>query len=233
MSIFDLFFPKVRLPRITQVTDSHCGPATLAMLLAHQHRYVTQDEIVTAGHFRSRIKAQGSRPHQLARAVTALDPDLQYWFKQGATTRDLDVLVNQYRWPVAVNWQGLFYDTQEEQDKKRKVDGEDGHYSVVIDFKPDRDQITLADPYPGFSQRPRVFSYTWFTKRWWDIAHDKDHKTGLVTSIKPRRFIFIIAPKNATFPQKLKMKLPEDLGILQVKPTQSVKRQASTRAKHK
>lgn len=217
MSILGLFFPKVYLPRVTQETDSHCGPAVIQMLFAHLHRNFTQDEIVTAARVRSRILAHGTRPDHLARATAKLAPDVQFWFKQRATLEDLVTLIKQHHLPVGVNWQGLFYTTEEEQNQKNPH-GEHGHYSVVIDIDPQKDTITIMDPYADFSTKPRVFSFQWFEKRWWDVDDEIDKKTGHKDTIKTKRLIFLIAPKTATFPKSLGLQLPNKLSILQFNP---------------
>src|SRR5258708_7197679 len=115
MNIFSLFDHSIHLPKVAQQTDSHCGPAVVQLLMAHLNRAVTQDEIVTAAKVRSTIMRHGTRPDQLAHAVAVLAPEIQFWFKQKTGIQDLEALVHTYHWPVAINWQGLFYDTEEEE----------------------------------------------------------------------------------------------------------------------
>ncbi len=216
MHILSLFGPKIKVPRVIQETDSHCGPAVVQVLLAHLHKQVTQDQVVTAAKARSRLQAHGTRPDQLALAVKKLTPELQFWFKQNTKVSDLETLIHEHRWPVAVNWQGLFYDTEEEQEKNNP-DDEHGHYSVVIDINSAQDRIVISDPYSDYAHKPRVFSLKWFEKRWWDIDHITNKKTGIRDSIHTKRLIFVIAPKDATFPKKLKMQLPDKLDVLKMK----------------
>ncbi|MEO8580951.1 MAG: cysteine peptidase family C39 domain-containing protein [Patescibacteria group bacterium] len=202
----------IRLPRVVQQTDSHCGPAVLQLLYAHRKKNFTQDEIVAAARIGKLIKSRGSRPKQLAKAVQKLTPNLQFWFKQGATSEDLHTLIKKYKLPVAINWQGLFYNTPEEE---RRSSGDRGHYSVVINIDPRKDSIRIADPYPDFARKPRTFSLEWFEKRWWDSARDKNPKSGRIESIETKHFIYILTPKSVTFPAKLGMQLPHKLSVLE------------------
>lgn len=207
--------PTIAIPLLSQETDSYCGPAVTQMLLSHLGAKVTQEEIITTAKIRSRIMRLGARPDHLAKAVALLAPQTQFWFKQATKTQDLVDLVKKYKFPVAVNWQGLFYPSEEEQVKKNKSD-ENGHYSVVIGIDVKKDCILIADPYSEYAKAPREFSLKWFEKRWWDVVHEKDRKTGKKLAIKTHRFAFVITSKKATFPKKLQMKLPEKLDSLQV-----------------
>jgi hypothetical protein len=212
-----LFSQAITLPRVTQQTDSHCGPAVLELLLGFVGRPFTQDQIVRAAGIARRIKKNGTRPNQLAQAVAKLAPDMQFWFKSNTSTQDLVELVKTQRWPVAVNWQGLFYDTPEEEIKSPSPDGDYGHYSVVTDINPARDRITIVDVYREYSAKPRVFSLHWFEARWWDTARDIDTKTGQDESIRTKRLSFIVAPQIAEFPQQVGMLLPDKLDSLKLK----------------
>lgn len=211
--------PTIILPKVTQITDSHCGPAVLQVLFSHLKKTFTQDEIVSVARIKSRIKKDGMRPNYMADAVMKLAPDCQFWFKQHATSRDLSLLVNTYKWPVGVNWQNLFYATPEEEldDTDGNVGKYDfGHYSVVVGINEEKDQLIVADPFHEYSSKPRLFSLKWFKKRWHDDSHIIDRKTKKKDSIWTKRFIFVVAPKDATFPKKLRMKLPDQLDELRI-----------------
>lgn len=200
----------VNLQPFPQQTDSHCGPAVVQSLLSQFKLNFTQDEIVASAGARSRLKAHGTRPDHLARAVAKLAPKLQFWYKQPANIHDLVALIHIYHVPVAVNWQGLFYDTLEEE-KRFNPHGEHGHYSLVTDIDPLKDQITLADPYPDYSNAPRTFSYSWFKTRWWDVDHLYHRKTRKRDDLHTKKLLFIIIPKDADFPAKLHLQLPSTL----------------------
>lgn len=208
-----LLRPSIPISIVPQQTESHCGPAVLQMVLSHLKKYVSQDQIVTAARARSRIKRHGTRPQHLARALSILAPGYAFWFKQNATVADLTTLVHTYQWPVVVNWQGLFYESDKDE-PKHVPHGDFGHYSVVVGIDEKKDTIVLADPYPDYVRAPRAFSLQWFVKRWWDISSETDKRTGKKDVIKTRRFIFLVSPKEAEFPRSLHMQPPEKLEIL-------------------
>lgn len=203
---------QIRLPRVTQKTDSYCGPASLQILFSGQDKEFSQDEIVTAARLGKVIQKKGSRPKQLASAVKKLTPKLQFWFKQEATPEDLDILVNQYKTPVAVNWQGLFYEKLEEETQRDKQDR--GHYSVVVGINLKKDQIIIQDPYRFFSSKNRTFSLKWFVTRWRDTVRDKNMKTGKFDTLKTKHFLFLIAPKTSKMVKEVGLLPATKLGIL-------------------
>ncbi|MBW7944586.1 C39 family peptidase [Patescibacteria group bacterium] len=199
----------IQLPVVMQQTESHCGPAVLEMLLAYLHEQVSQDQIVEAARVRRRIAKHGARPAHLARAVRELAPQYQFWMKEHTTKGDLETIVRKHHWPVAINWQGLFYNSIEEEKKKRrnrkKTDADRGHYSVVVGVSRARNKIVIADPYGEYSKQPRQFSLGWFERRWWDADCEKNPETGQEDEIKTHRLIFIVVPKDETFPEELGM----------------------------
>ena len=202
----------ISLPAVAQKTYSHCGPAVLQLLFSYLQKKVTQDEIAEAAGVAHSIVRDGTRPHQLARAVEVLAPDLEFWSKQETSLDDLSRLLHDYHWPVAVNWQGLFYDTIEEQEKKKgRVNDDDGHYSVVIDIDIPGKTITMRDPFPEYAATPRQLPLQWFESRWWDAVREEYLQTT--------RMIFLVAPRDANFPKILGMKHAEDLDELNVKKT--------------
>lgn len=155
------------------------------------------------------------RPDQLAKVTKKLAPNYQFWFKQMATVTDLDKLIHEYRIPIGVNWQGLFYDTLKEE-KIHNPDGDHGHYSIIIDIDAKKDKIVISDPYYEYCDYPRIFSYKWFKTRWHDEDHFVDKTTKLKTILSTKRFIFIIVPKKASFPKKLGFQLPDKLASLHI-----------------
>jgi ABC-type bacteriocin/lantibiotic exporter with double-glycine peptidase domain len=202
----------IQLPRVTQKTDSYCGPAVLEMLYAHQGKTFSQDEVVTAARLGKSIQKKGSRPRQLANAVKKLTPNLQYWFKQEATIDDLHTLVNEYHLPVGINWQGLFYDKVEDEPQSSRSDK--GHYSVVVGINRKKDQIVIQDPYRFYSAQNRVFSLSWFVTRWMDRVREKNQRTGKFETTRTKHFLFILAPKTAKLAKELNLLPPQKLSIL-------------------
>lgn len=194
----------LRLKRIVQNTASHCGPATLAMLLAREKCPCTQENIVLAARASKTIKKYGVSPDQLEQAAATLCPQLTFWFKEKTNINDLDDLIHSYHQAVGINWQNLFYDSYAEE-KRLDPRGDHGHYSVVIGIDRQKNIISLVDPYFTFKENVRHFSYRWFLKRWWDKAKTplKNPKTGYNYQVYTKRLSFILTPKNATFPKRL------------------------------
>lgn len=206
MAVTRRTYRRLSLPPVTQQTDSHCGPAVIQILLSYLKKSVTQDQVVDAAQVKTRLKKHGTTPEQLAKAVHRLAPDVEFWSKQKTTKRDLAALLHNFRWPVAINWQGLFYDTLEEEKLKHPT-GNRGHYSVVLGVDVEKDSITILDPYREYSAQPRVFSLKWFEKRWNDEDCEKDPKTGVEKMVKTKRMIFALIPKGNTFPKDLGMQI--------------------------
>jgi hypothetical protein len=97
-----------------QISESHCGPAVIQMLLSNAGVDVTQEAVAAAGGASSLIAMNGMRVDQLARAVSRLAPGLVFYYKDHATMDELVRIVVDYRTPVGVEWQGLFEDEDEE-----------------------------------------------------------------------------------------------------------------------
>jgi ABC-type bacteriocin/lantibiotic exporter with double-glycine peptidase domain len=197
----------ITIKKVTQQTDCWCGPAVLAMLLDFLGKKVTQDEIVEAARIKTWIEYHGTQPHHMAKALRKLAPEMQLWIKNNATVKDITTLISVHTWPVGVNWQGLFYKTAKEEASYPPE--ESGHYSILVDLSAKKNQVTLVDPYPGFSTQPRIFSLTWFKKRWWDSIDTKNPDSGRIAKLSTHKSIFLIAPKNVTFPKKLGMTVLE------------------------
>jgi hypothetical protein len=194
----------LRLKRFAQITDSHCGPAVVQMLLYHHGLAFSQDEIVAAARAKTRIIKRGTRPDHLARAVRVLAPNLRVYFKDNATSLDLDSLINVHKVSVAVNWQGLFYDTLEEEKKFSPFD-DHGHYSIAVGLDLNKDEIITAEPYYEYTGKPRRFKYSWFRTRWYDTDSETDTKTGLKTTFKSKRLLFAILPKGSPIVKTCKL----------------------------
>lgn len=194
------------LKRYAQISESHCGPATLQMLLWGQKHRFSQAKITQAAQANSTVGRYGVRPDQLAKAIAHLTPNLCLWSKQQASFDDLDRLLHHYHQPVGVNWQNLFYPTLAEELEDDPY-GDHGHYAVIVDLDHPRGQIDILDPFPNFGSRPRSFAYNWFKTRWWDRTSTsvRNRLTGRLYWIYTHNLIFILAPKTARFPRQLGM----------------------------
>ena len=99
-----------RLRRIEQITENHCGPAVIQMLLENIGVNVTQEEITEAAGATRTIETHGTRVDQLAKAVHELAPIAKLWYKENAGPDDLEYVLDTCKCPVGVEWQGLFDD---------------------------------------------------------------------------------------------------------------------------
>lgn len=188
--------------RFTQISESHCGPAVVQMLLSNLGIEVSQEAVAEAGGATALIELNGMRVDQLARAVRLLAPQAQFWYRDHAGAATLIHLVSEYRYPVGVEWQGLFEDRLEDEED----DGDYGHYSAVIIVDEKEKRIVIADPYKDFRSQDRVFDLDWFVTRWYDFNEVVNPKTGRKRLVEDREMLFIVTPYEETFPRELGMK---------------------------
>ncbi|MFI5240969.1 MAG: cysteine peptidase family C39 domain-containing protein [Microgenomates group bacterium] len=188
--VFGRPFPTME--RVKQITSSHCGPAVLVSLFSFLGEKVSQKKITASLRAQKRIKKFGLSVKDLASAtkIYGKDGGLVFWKKANAKISDLDQLINKYGFPVGVEWQGVFYEDEDE---------DNGHYSVVTQINKKEGYLRMADPYYRFAGHDRKFKTTLFVKRWWD--------TNLINKkvVYDKRVLFIVAPKKETFPKKLGM----------------------------
>lgn len=187
-----------RLRRIEQITENHCGPAVIQMLLENIGVNATQEEITEAAGATQTIVTHGTRVDQLAKAVQQLAPIAKLWYKERAGADDLEYVLNEQKFPVAVEWQGLFADMDN--------DGEDyGHYSIIVHIDKAKDELIVVDPYKDFIEQSRIVNMNLFLSRWWDFNEVKDPQTGEKVFKKDERLFFVVVPLNVVFPVELEM----------------------------
>lgn len=183
--VFGQPFPGLK--RVRQITSFHCGPAVLTALFSFVGKRATQAGIVRSLRLQNKIKSAGVNVKSLARAAEILGKgEFVFWKKAGAKLSDLETIVNKYHFPVGVEWQGVFYEDEDE---------DNGHYSVVTGINLKKGYILLSDPYKRFAGLDRKFRIPDFAKRWWDV-------NGLVYD---RKMMFVVTPKKELFPKKLGM----------------------------
>jgi ABC-type bacteriocin/lantibiotic exporter with double-glycine peptidase domain len=187
-----------RLRWIQQITENHCGPAVIQMLLENIDVNVTQEAITEAAGALHTIETHGTRVDQLAKAVHELAPHAKLWHKEKANFEDLEYILNEKKFPVGVEWQGLFED--EDND-----DEDNGHYSIVAHIDKVKDELIIVDPYKDFVDQNRIIKISLFEKRWWDYNEVKDLETGEKTFKKDEQLFFVVAPLDVSFPEKLGM----------------------------
>lgn len=190
------------LPRVCQISEYHCGPAVLQMLLAQRGVRAAQDRLTELAEIEATISVHGARVDQLARAVERLREGVCLWRKERGTVDDLVALVRDRRAPAGVEWQGLFEDDEADEDF---AEADYGHYSIVTAIDPRRNRLTLRDPYPDFCRADREFAIDWFVSRWWDVNLAPAPKTGVLRPVEDRRVLFVVTGERARFPASLGM----------------------------
>lgn len=184
-------FPGMR--RVRQITLSHCGPAVLEALFSFVGMKVTQRKMTNSLRATNKIKKYGLGIADMAKVagIYGKKEGITFWRKSGASIANLDTVINKYNWPVGVEWQGVFYEFEDE---------DNGHYGVVTSIDKQAGLIRISDPFPEFSGVDRKFKINFFAKRWWDINFVRGRE------IKDKRVMFVITPKGESWPKKLGMK---------------------------
>ena len=187
-----------RLRWIQQITENHCGPAVLQMLLENIGVNASQQEITEAAGATHTIETLGTRVDQLAKAVQELVPIARLWYKEKAKLDDLIYVLEEAKYPVGVEWQGLFED----------MDGDDddyGHYSIIAHIDQAKDELIVVDPYKDYIDQNRIIRISTFQDRWWDFNEVKDPQTGEKTFKKDEELFFVVVPLAVSFPAELGM----------------------------
>ncbi len=188
-------FPSLK--RVKQITSSHCGPATLVSLFSFLGIRISQGRIVKSLRAENKIKDTGLVIKDLARAARIVGKgQFTFWKKQNATIGDLDKIVNKYKFPVGVEWQGVFYEDEE---------GDNGHYCVITEVNKAKGYVKLSDPYKKFVGLDRKFRISDFEKRWWDSNEVAIPYSKIKKLVYDKRLMFLITSKKETFPKKLGM----------------------------
>jgi hypothetical protein len=168
------------------------------MLLENIGVNATQEEITEAAGVANTIETHGTRVDQLAKAVHQLAPIAKLWYKEKATPEDLEYVLDICKFPVGVEWQGLFDDMDEDEEDY-------GHYSIISNIDKARDELIVVDPYKDFVDQSRIVQMRTFLDRWWDFNEVKDLATGEKTFKKDEQLFFVVVPLSVTFPDDLQM----------------------------
>jgi hypothetical protein len=190
------------MQRISQITDAHCGPAVIQMLLSNVGITVTQEDVALAAGIQDVIAMHGTRVDQMAVAVKKLAPTAQFWFKDHSTLDEIFTLLHEHRVPVGIEWQGLF---DPEGNEEEDPEPDYGHYSVITHIDRERRELVIVDPYKDYVLRDRIFTLDEFDGRWWDWNMVPDPATGQSRLMKDDHMMFIITPQGLTFPAQLGM----------------------------
>jgi hypothetical protein len=186
---------RLEVDRTCQISESHCGPATLQMLLARLGVAATQEQLADAGGACETIEESGMRVDQLAHAVRRLAPGARFWFKEHASLDDLKAIVLDHHYAAGVEWQGIFEDG----------DDDPGHYSLVTFIDEEHEQIWIADPYSDYFEQDRMLPIPLFLERWWDTNEVLDPETNEWKIVEDYRMLFIVTPEHERFPESLGM----------------------------
>jgi ABC-type bacteriocin/lantibiotic exporter with double-glycine peptidase domain len=187
-----------RLRWIQQITENHCGPAALEMLLENVGVNISQQEITEAAGATHTIETHGTRVDQLAKAVQQLVPIARLWFKEKASLDDVIFMLEEAKYPVGVEWQGLFEDMDDD-------DEDYGHYSIVAHVDKAKGELIIVDPYKDYIDQNRIIRISTFLERWWDFNEVKDPQTGEKTFKKDEQLFFVVVPLAVSFPGELGM----------------------------
>lgn len=194
--IFGKPFPSLKRPK--QITVYHCGAAVLESLFSFVGVKVSQQQLVRSIRAQKKIVVYGLSVPEMAKAAKiAGKGKFTFWKKSYARVRDLHMIVNKYNYPLGVEWQGVFYEFEDE---------DNGHYSIVTAIDMEKEVVRISDPFHIFSGVDRKFKIDEFVRRWWDENDIKIGDSTRTRRIRDTRVLFVITPKDATWPKKLGMK---------------------------
>ncbi|OGM80848.1 hypothetical protein A2393_00250 [Candidatus Woesebacteria bacterium RIFOXYB1_FULL_41_13] len=182
-------FPGMK--RVRQISSYHCGPAVIVELLSFLGKSVSQIAVVRSIKAKDKIKRLGLNIHDLAKATASVGKkEVVFWRKRQSTINDLSNIVNKYHYPVAVEWQGVFYEDEDE---------DNGHYAVITKVDKKSNYLRICDSYADFAGVDRRFRIKVFEKRWWDV--NKINGKNIVD----KKMMFVVTTKGETWPRKLGM----------------------------
>ncbi|PIS16120.1 hypothetical protein COT62_00010 [Candidatus Roizmanbacteria bacterium CG09_land_8_20_14_0_10_41_9] len=191
---------KIQIRRVPQISDDHCGPAVLQMLLDNLGIEISQEKIAEAAGVLETIKIYGTRIDQLGSALKKLAPQVRLWYKKDSTLDNIRILLREHAYPVGVEWQGIFEREEEEDDET-----DYGHYSMITHIDDERKALIIVDPYRDFVSQDRIISISQFLKRWWDTNEITDRITGKKHYQEDNKLLFIVTPRDVSFPRELQM----------------------------
>ena len=191
--------------QVTQISESHCGAAVLQMLLETLGVTTDQRTIAEAARVENTIEEHGMRIDQIATACNRIAPHLVFWYKYYSSLEDLKYLL-QKDIAVGVEWQGLFYQSIEEEEEEGKDEADYGHYSIISFYDEELQQLVLVDPYKDFANQNRVFDLDVFLERWWDTNEIIDHYTTRREIVEDNRLLFFITDSTEVMPEEMGFK---------------------------
>jgi hypothetical protein len=189
-------FPGMK--RVRQIDVYSCGPAVISALFSFLGIKVSQRKVITSLRAQNKIKSTGLNMKDLAKASNAIGKkEFVFWKKAGGKISELEAIINKYKFPVAVEWQGVFYEDEDE---------DNGHYGIITVIDKKAGFLRMADPFLKFAGVDRRFRIKDFEKRWWDENEIRISGTSKTRVLADKRMMFVITPAGATWPKKLGMK---------------------------
>ncbi len=196
----------MKIQQVKQISEAHCGPAVLEMLLRAVGVEATQTQIAAALGIQDIIEEHGVRPDQLGLACTRLAPQTKFWYKYQASLTDVTTVLDR-GFAVGVEWQGLFYQSEQEEQSESDGEGDYGHYSIITFYDQAEQQLVIVDPYKDFVHQDRIFDAAVFMRRWWDTNEIKDQFTGQARIVTDERLMFFVTPAQEIFDSQLGFKI--------------------------
>lgn len=166
------------------------------MLLSYCGSEISQETLVDAAKIKHKLDPYGMTIPEMGTAVSTVSPQLQFWYKEHSAIEDIELLVKGYKYPVGVEWQGVFYEDEDE---------DSGHYSIVTNVDKVNKIITLADPFGRFAGTDRSFHIDEFYSRWWDENEIFEEGISQRRVVRDEKMLFVVTPRFETFPYSLGM----------------------------
>lgn len=175
------------------------------MLLSFVDVFIDQDHVVDSLGINKKITQHGMTVFEMERYITKNYPELKFWYKFNSSISELSQLINQFKYPVGVEWQGIF-DYPDDDDDEPIDDYEDddpGHYSVITSIDLHQNLITIADPDHHYAKKDRKFTILQFERRWWDLNEVIDPKTKKHTQSDEYHCLFLVTPLSVRPPASI------------------------------
>jgi len=197
-------FPNLK--RIAQENSYYCGPASLEMLLGNFDVIITQQQVVDSLGLQKDIFDRGITIEQMGSFVKEYYPQFTFWFKFNSTVSELSKIINEYHYPVGVEWQGIFDYPDEEINEDE--DDDPGHVSIITDIDTNHNVIRIADPDSHYAGNDRQFSILQFERRWWDLNEIRNPITHKIQEVDDYHGLFLITEKRFIFPDSFQLLTP-------------------------
>ena len=167
------------------------------MLLTNIGIDVSQEALTKSAGITRSITKHGTRIDQMGNAIENLKLPARLWYKTHCLVDDIRTLLDTYRYPVGIEWQGLFSDEAE------KPNDDSGHYSVVARVDAQKKALIIVDPYKDFAAQDRIIRIDTFLKRWWDENQIPHTGSKRAHAIRDERLLFIVTKSDVSLPESL------------------------------